>query len=115
MIKERISKLRAKMMENNVQAYIVPTSDFHETEYVCDYFACRKYMSGFTGSAGVLVVLLDKAALWTDGRYFIQAASQLEGSGIDLMKMANLEFLKLMRILLKILKKMIQLALMVVS
>lgn len=89
MVTERISKLRAKMMENNVQAYIVPTSDFHETEYVCDYFACRKYMSGFTGSAGVLVVLLDKAALWTDGRYFIQAASQLEGSGIDLMKMGQ--------------------------
>ena len=89
MITERISKLREKMKENNVQAYIVPTSDFHETEYVCEYFACRKYMSGFTGSAGVLVVLLDKAALWTDGRYFIQAASQLEGTGIDLMKMGQ--------------------------
>ena len=86
MITERISKLREKMKENNVQAYIVPTSDFHETEYVCDYFACRKYMSGFTGSAGILVVLLDKAALWTDGRYFIQAANQLNGTGIDLMK-----------------------------
>ena len=71
MITQRISKLREKMVENNVQAYIIPTSDFHETEYVCEYFACRKYMSGFTGSAGVLVVLLDKAALWTDGRYFI--------------------------------------------
>ena len=80
MITQRISKLREKMVENNVQAYIIPTSDFHETEYVCEYFACRKYMSGFTGSAGVLVVLLDKAALWTDGRYFIQAANQLEGS-----------------------------------
>ena len=75
MITQRISKLREKMMENNVQAYIIPTSDFHETEYVCEYFACRKYMSGFTGSAGVLVVLLDKVALWTDGRYFIQAAN----------------------------------------
>ena len=89
MITERISKLREKMKENDVQAYIVPTSDFHETEYVCEYFACRKYMSGFTGSAGVLVVLLDKAALWTDGRYFIQAANQLEGTGIDLMKMGQ--------------------------
>ena len=89
MITQRISKLREKMMENNVQAYIIPTSDFHETEYVCEYFACRKYMSGFTGSAGVLVVLLDKAALWTDGRYFIQAASQLEGTGIDLMRMGQ--------------------------
>ena len=89
MITQRISKLREKMMENNVQAYIIPTSDFHETEYVCEYFACRKYMSGFTGSAGVLVVLLDKAALWTDGRYFIQAANQLEVSGIDLMRMGQ--------------------------
>ena len=89
MITQRISKLREKMVENNVQAYIVPTSDFHETEYVCEYFACRKYMSGFTGSAGVLVVLLDKAALWTDGRYFIQAANQLEGTGIDLMRMGQ--------------------------
>ena len=53
MITQRISKLREKMVENNVQAYIIPTSDFHETEYVCEYFACRKYMSGFTGSAGV--------------------------------------------------------------
>ena len=69
-----------------MQAYIIPTSDFHETEYVSEYFAARKYMSGFTGSAGVLVVLLDKAGLWTDGRYFIQAANQLAGSGIDLMK-----------------------------
>ena len=86
MIQERIQKLREKMRENHVEAYIIPTSDFHETEYVCEYFACRKYMSGFTGSAGVLVVLLDKAALWTDGRYFIQAASQLEGSGIELMR-----------------------------
>ena len=86
MIQERIQKLREKMKENHVEAYIIPTSDFHETEYVCEYFACRKYMSGFTGSAGVLVVLLDKAALWTDGRYFIQAASQLEGTGIDLMR-----------------------------
>lgn len=86
MIQERIQKLREKMKENHVQAYIIPTSDFHETEYVCEYFSCRKYMSGFTGSAGVLVVLLDKAALWTDGRYFIQAARQLEGTGIDLMR-----------------------------
>ena len=78
-------------MENNVQAYIIPTSDFHETEYVCEYFACRKYMSGFTGSAGVLVVLLDKAALWTDGRYFIQAANQLKGTGITLFKMGEPE------------------------
>lgn len=86
MIKERLMKLREEMNKEGMQAYIIPTSDFHETEYVSEYFAARKYMSGFTGSAGVLVVLLDKAGLWTDGRYFIQAANQLSGSGIDLMK-----------------------------
>lgn len=86
MIKERLMKLREEMNKEGMQAYIIPTSDFHETEYVSEFFAARKYMSGFTGSAGVLVVLLDKAGLWTDGRYFIQAANQLAGSGIDLMK-----------------------------
>ena len=86
MIKERLMKLREEMNKEGMQAYIIPTSDFHETEYVSEYFAARKYMSGFTGSVGVLVVLLDKAGLWTDGRYFIQAANQLAGSGIDLMK-----------------------------
>lgn len=86
MIKERLMKLREEMNKEGMQAYIIPTSDFHETEYVSEYFAARKYMSGFTGSAGVLVVLLDKAGLWTDGRYFIQAANQLADSGIDLMK-----------------------------
>lgn len=86
MIKERLMKLREEMNKEGMQAYIIPTSDFHETEYVSEYFAARKYMSGFIGSAGVLVVLLDKAGLWTDGRYFIQAANQLAGSGIDLMK-----------------------------
>ena len=86
MIKERLMKLLEEMNKEGLQAFIIPTSDFHETEYVSEYFAARKYMSGFTGSAGVLVVLLDKAGLWTDGRYFIQAANQLAGSGIDLMK-----------------------------
>lgn len=91
MIQERLQNLRAKMQENGVQAYIIPTSDFHETEYVSDYFACRKYMSGFTGSAGTLVVLADQAGLWTDGRYFIQAQAQLQDTGIALMKMGQPE------------------------
>lgn len=91
MIQERLKNLRAKMQENGVQAYIIPTSDFHETEYVSDYFACRKYMSGFTGSAGTLVVLTDQAGLWTDGRYFIQAQAQLQDTGIALMKMGQPE------------------------
>jgi Xaa-Pro aminopeptidase len=83
---ERLRALRSLMKEAGLAAYMIPTSDFHDTEYVADYFAARKYFSGFTGSAGTLVVLEDKAALWTDGRYFIQAAKQLEGSGIELMK-----------------------------
>ena len=70
------------MRETGVDACLIPTSDFHGSEYVGDYFKCREYISGFTGSAGTLVVTLDEAGLWTDGRYFLQAAKQLEGSGI---------------------------------
>lgn len=91
MVSDRLQLLRKEMEKEGIQAYIIPTSDFHETEYVCEYFACRKYMSGFTGSAGVLVVCKDSAGLWTDGRYFIQAANQLKGSGIDLMKQGQPE------------------------
>ena len=69
-----------------MDAYIIPTSDFHETEYVGEHFKARKYMSGFSGSQGTLIVCQDKAALWTDGRYFIQAENQLQGTTIDLMK-----------------------------
>lgn len=86
---ESLAALRAAMKEENIQAYIIPTSDFHDTEYVCDYFAARKHFSGFTGSDGTLVVLPDKAGLWTDGRYFIQAAHELKGTGIDLMKLGQ--------------------------
>ncbi|MCF0105310.1 MAG: aminopeptidase P family protein [Holdemanella sp.] len=86
MIKQRLENLRKEMKKEGVHAYIIPTSDFHETEQVATYFQARKWMSGFTGSAGVLVVLLDKAALWTDGRYFIQAPKELKGSTIELMK-----------------------------
>ena len=89
MIKSRLSALREEMKKADVQAYIIPTSDFHNTESVPEYFAARKYMSGFSGSAGVLVVLMDKAALWTDGRYFIQAAKELKGTTVDLMKMGQ--------------------------
>lgn len=82
----RIEQLREVMKKRGVYAYIVPTDDFHGSEYVGEYFRLREYLSGFTGSAGTLVVTLEKALLWTDGRYFIQAAQQLEGSGIELMK-----------------------------
>ena len=83
---DRLNALRSCMKERNYSAYIIPTEDFHSSEYVGEYFKTREYMSGFTGSAGTLVVLTDRAALWTDGRYFIQAADQLGGSSIELMR-----------------------------
>lgn len=88
MIKENIAKMQTLMKENGIDIYIVPTSDFHQSEYVGEYFRGRKFLSGFTGSAGTLVISQDEARLWTDGRYFIQAQQQLEGTGIILMKMA---------------------------
>lgn len=87
MIKENIEKLRILMKEHNIDIYIVPTSDFHQSEYVGEYFRAREFLSGFTGSAGTLVVDMENAYLWTDGRYFIQAQQQLSGSDIILMKM----------------------------
>lgn len=83
---EKLTALRSLMKERHMDAYIIPTSDFHETEYVGEHFKARKYMSGFSGSQGTLIVCQDKAALWTDGRYFIQAENQLQGTTIDLMK-----------------------------
>ena len=68
MVLKRLEKLRALMAERGIDAYVVPTSDFHESEYVGNYFKARKYMSGFTGSAGVLAVTASEAGLWTDGR-----------------------------------------------
>ena len=83
---EKLTQLRALMKEKAFYAYIIPSDDFHSSEYVGRYFKAREYMSGFTGSAGTLVVLPDKAALWTDGRYFLQAGEQLKGSTIELMR-----------------------------
>ncbi len=75
------------MREAGIDIYLIPTSDFHESEYVGGHFKAREFMSGFTGSAGTLVVTQTQAGLWTDGRYFIQAEAQLKNSGIDLYKM----------------------------
>ena len=86
-IMDRLSKLRRVMAEKRIDYYMIPTADYHGSEYVHDYFQTREYFSGFTGSAGTLVVWAEGAALWTDGRYFIQAAMELEGTGITLMKM----------------------------
>lgn len=90
-VTERLSALRNLMKEKGVDAYLVPTDDFHASEYVGDYFKCRKYITGFTGSAGTAVITMDMAGLWTDGRYFIQAAQQLEGTTVELFKMGEPE------------------------
>lgn len=89
MIRERISRLRRCMAQRGIDAYLIPTSDFHESEYVGEYFKAREYMSGFTGSAGTMVVTPAEACLWTDGRYFIQAAAQLAPGGVILQKMGE--------------------------
>lgn len=84
---EKLNKLRALMQAEKIDAYYIPTSDFHDSEYVGGYFKGRSWLSGFTGSAGMMVVTMDEVCLWTDGRYFIQAEEQLAGSSIQLMKM----------------------------
>lgn len=86
-VSERIAKLRALMAEKGIDAYVVPTADFHQSEYVGEHFKARKYITGFSGSYGTAVICQDDAGLWTDGRYFFQATNELEGSGVRLMKM----------------------------
>lgn len=85
-VPERISALRSLMEEKGYDVYLVPTDDSHQSEYVGEYFKARAFITGFTGSAGTAVITKTDAGLWTDGRYFIQAAAQLEGSGITLFK-----------------------------
>lgn len=89
MVKQRIENIRDLMKEKNIYAYIVPSSDYHQSEYVGDYFKSREFMSGFTGSSGTLIISMDEAGLWTDGRYFIQAEQELKDSGIKLFKMGE--------------------------
>lgn len=85
-IQERLTQLRKKMKESEIDIYFIPTNDFHGSEYISDFFKTREFISGFDGSAGNVLVTQDKAGLWTDGRYFLQAESQLEGTGITLYK-----------------------------
>lgn len=85
-MREELCRLRERMQEESVDAYLIMTDDFHGSEYVGDYFKSREYISGFTGSAGTLLVRKDCAGLWTDGRYFLQAETQLAGSGITLFR-----------------------------
>ena len=88
-VKERITALRARMKETGIDAYLIPTDDFHGSEYVGEYFKCRKYLTGFTGSAGTAVITMNEACLWVDGRYFVQAAAELKGSCVKMMKMGQ--------------------------
>ncbi len=80
MINERISELRKVMAEEGLDAYIISGSDPHQSEYTAERWTTRRWISGFTGSAGLVVVTADKAGLWTDSRYFLQAESELQGS-----------------------------------
>lgn len=88
-IPERLAALRKCMEEKGIDMYIVPTADFHQSEYVGEHFKARTFITGFTGSAGTAVITKTEARLWTDGRYFIQAAKQLAGSTVELMKMGE--------------------------
>ena len=84
-----IVDLRKVMQREGIDAWISPSSDAHQSEYPTEYDKCRRFLSGFTGSAGTLLVLKEEAYLWTDGRYFLQAESELKDSGITLMKMGE--------------------------
>lgn len=88
-MKKEIIELRKHMADEGIDAYFVPSGDFHGSEYVNEFFRTREFLSGFTGSAGELIITADGAWLWTDGRYFLQAADQLSGSGIELMRMGE--------------------------
>ena len=89
MIPERLARLRTEMEKRHIAAYVVPTADFHESEYVGEHFKARKYITGFSGSAGTAVITMTEAGLWTDGRYFLQAEKQLAGTGVTLYKMGE--------------------------
>lgn len=86
-INQRIEKLRELMKDRKIEAYIIPTSDPHQSEYLADYYKTREFISGFTGSAGVALVTMNEAKLWTDSRYFLQASKELKNSEFELMKM----------------------------
>lgn len=88
-VAERVAKLRQMMAEKGIDAYVVPTADYHQSEYVGEHFKARAFMSGFTGSAGTAVFTNDEAGMWTDGRYFIQAAQQMNGTGVELRKVGE--------------------------
>ena len=88
-MKQEIVEIRKLMQEEGMDVYYIPSGDFHSSEYVNDYFKAREFMSNLTGEAGDMLVTEDGAWLWTDGRYFLQAETQLAGTGVELMRMAE--------------------------
>jgi len=88
-IQNRLKELREAMSAAEIDYYMIPTADFHNSEYVSEYFNVREYFCGFSGSNGTLVVSQTEAGLWKDGRYFIQATKELEGTTVELYKMGN--------------------------
>lgn len=88
-IRERLEALRGLMRERGISAYIVPSADPHQSEYVAKHYTARAFITGFTGSAGMAVVTLNEAGLWTDGRYFTQAENELKDTGVTLFKMGE--------------------------
>ena len=88
-MKQEIVELRKLMQEEGMDVYYIPSGDFHSSEYVNDYFKAREFMSNLSGEAGDMLVTEDGAWLWTDGRYFLQAETQLAGTGVELMRMAE--------------------------
>ena len=111
-VREKLAALREKMTAYKMDMYLIGSEDFHGSEYVGEHFKCRAFISGFTGSAGTILVTQDFAGLWTDGRYFLQAEAQLADTGIELFKMGNEGVRLLKTILCHTLKRDSALALM---
>ncbi|MCQ2536179.1 MAG: aminopeptidase P family protein [Lachnospiraceae bacterium] len=88
-MKYEITLIQNEMKKEGIAAYVVPSDDYHGSEYVGAFFKCREFLSGFTGSAGTLLITENEAFLWTDGRYFIQAEEELKGTDIKLMRMGE--------------------------
>ncbi len=103
--KEKLKKLRKLMSNKNIDAVIIPSADYHQSEYVAQFFQSRAYISGFDGSAGTVVITQKEAGCWTDGRYFVQAEKQLKGSGIDLYRMGEENTLTIQEFIIKYIPK----------
>jgi len=98
-ITQRVDALRERMSKRGIEAYVIPTSDPHQSEYVPDYYKTRQFISGFTGSAGTAVVTMQDCGLWVDGRYFLQGAEEIKGTPFTLYRQGTsdetvIEFLK---------------------